>query len=281
MRNDFVVFILTHGRPRKQETIKRLLSSGYTGEYYYVIDNEDSTADEYRELYGDKVVQFDKSEVAKTFDEGDNFSDRRAIAYARNACYDIARSLGKKYFLELDDDYTLFRYMIRDDMSFPRGEYAIKSLDKVFDLVVDFYESTPASVLAFAQGGDYLTSQTDLKHMRKCMNTMFCSVDRQVEFLARMNEDVCTYTTHGNRGILFMTIPFCSVNQIATQSNPGGITELYKAVGTYVKSFYSVMYCPSSVTVQLLKQSHERLHHRIDWKSTVPKIVPERYKKTR
>lgn len=60
MRSDFAVFILTHGRPENIVTMKSLERGGYTGKLYIVIDNEDDTADRYRELYGDKVIQFDK-----------------------------------------------------------------------------------------------------------------------------------------------------------------------------------------------------------------------------
>ena len=48
---------------------------------------------------------FDKLEISKKFDEFDNFDDRRAIVYARNASFEIAKKLGLKYFLQLDDDY--------------------------------------------------------------------------------------------------------------------------------------------------------------------------------
>ena len=105
MPNDFCAFILTHGRPDNVITYNTLLRHGYTGPIYIVIDNEDKTANRYYEVFGDKVVMFDKLSIAKSIDEGDNFDGRRAIIYARNACFDIAKKLGYTYFIELDDDY--------------------------------------------------------------------------------------------------------------------------------------------------------------------------------
>ena len=110
MRDDFCAFILTHGRPDRVTTYNTLRKQGYTGKIYVVIDDEDTTADEYRERYGGEVLQFSKSEIAKTFDEGDNFNDRRAIVYARNACWQLAEQVGCKYFIQLDDDYSNFYY---------------------------------------------------------------------------------------------------------------------------------------------------------------------------
>ena len=83
--NGFVAFILTHGRPDRVLTYEKLRKHGYTGKIYIVCDDEDKTLPEYRKRFGDVLV-FSKSEIAKTFDEGDNFGDRRAIIYARNAC---------------------------------------------------------------------------------------------------------------------------------------------------------------------------------------------------
>ena len=58
-------------------------------------------------------IVFNKKEVAETFDEADNFyKDRRTIVYARNFCFQAARQLGFKYFLELDDDYIHFRFTL-------------------------------------------------------------------------------------------------------------------------------------------------------------------------
>lgn len=121
MRSDFVVFILTHGRADSVITDKTLRKCGYTGPIVYVIDNEDKAAAEYYARYKN-VVMFDKPKIAKTFDEADNFDDRRAIVYARNACFQIARKLGYKYFIELDDDYDVFLLLTAEMVQSNRGQ---------------------------------------------------------------------------------------------------------------------------------------------------------------
>lgn len=57
------------------------------------------------------------------------------------------------------------------------------------------------------------------------------------------------------------------------------MTDVYDTSGTYVKSFYTVMMHPSSVCVAEMGDKHMRLHHRIDWETTVPKIIRESYRK--
>jgi hypothetical protein len=71
------------------------------------------------------------------------------------------------------------------------------------------------------------------------------------------------------------------LNQAQTQTNPGGMSELYIDNGTYVKSFYSVMHAPSCVKVALLKAFNQsgRIHHKINWHHTAPKILSEDCKK--
>lgn len=281
MRDDFAVFILTHGRPENVITLKTLRRQGYTGKVYLIIDNEDSTADRYFEKFGDIVIQFDKEAISKTFDQGDNFDDRRTITYARNASFEIARSLGLQYWIQFDDDYSIFSLRFNEHHEFEFIK--IKSLDKVFEILLRYYESIPALSIAMSQGGDFIGGGdvSNRKVKRKAMNSFICSVDRPFQFVGRFNEDVNTYTTLGNRGGLFLTIPMVMLQQGATQGTAGGITELYKKFGTYVKGFCSVMYSPSSVKVSMMQSEHPRIHHAVSWVNTVPAIIREDVKKER
>jgi hypothetical protein len=56
------------------------------------------------------------------------------------------------------------------------------------------------------------------------------------------------------------------------------MTEIYLDQGTYVKSFFSVMFQPSSIKVEY-HPVMRRIHHRIDWEKTVPLILSETLKK--
>jgi hypothetical protein len=286
MRNDFAAFILTHGRSDRVYTVSALRSHGYTGEIYFVVDDEDKTANQYIEKYGDKVLIFSKSEISKTFDEGDNFNDRRSIFYARNACFDLARKIGVRFFVELDDDYTKFYY--RFDGNGFYGNWKLEPLDWLFSKLCDFLAATPFAAVALSQGGDHIgggDTSKSIKAKRKAMNSFVCDTEKPFEFVGRINEDVNTYTSQQRRGIAFLTFMQAQLNQKATQSNAGGMTDLYLDTGTYLKSFYSVMYGPSCVKVGTLRDPRSaggaRIHHAIDWDKCAPQIIHEAHRKTK
>lgn len=111
------------------------------------------------------------------------------------------------------------------------------------------------------------------------MNSFFCSTHRPFKFFGRINEDVNTYVTLGNRGQLIFTFFNTSVDQIVTQKNAGGMTDIYMDSGTYIKTFYTVMYAPSCVHVSHMPSRHARIHHRIDWEHAVPCLMSEEHRK--
>jgi len=281
--NNFAVFILSHGRANHVVTQRTIRNSGYTGKVFIIIDDEDPTADEYKEQFGDdNVIVFDKEATAATFDEADNFKDRRAIVYARNASFQIAKDLGIKYFIQLDDDYTSFVFKYDEAMIYK--ETPVEDLDRALCLMLDYYKSIPATSIAFAQNGDFIGGSKgklamNCKPMRKCMNTFICCTDNPFQFVGRINEDVNTYTHKASTGMLLLTIPNIAIIQMQTQGNSGGMTDIYLDGGTYVKSFYSVIFSPSCVTVQDMGAKHRRLHHHVSWRHAVPCIIQDRHQK--
>lgn len=280
--NELVVFILTHGRANSVYTLKSLRKHGYTGRVVFVIDNEDKQADEYYKKFSPDVEMFDKKAVSLTFDEADNFQDRRAIIYARNACFEIAKKLGYKFFIEMDDDYTGFDYRIYNQKK--QKPTPIYNLDSVFMSMLEFYKSTNFAAISMAQGGDFIGGKNNQMAkrptlFRKCMNSFLCSTDRPFQFVGKINEDVNTYTYKQSLGLLMGTIPFVSLTQKTTQKSKGGMTDLYLDSGTYIKSFYSVIFAPSSCCIKPMGDKHMRLHHAVKWDSAVPKIISEDLKK--
>lgn len=281
MRDDFAVFILTHGRPKKIVTLNSLKAGNYSGKWYVVIDNEDDKEDEYRKLYGDKVLQFDKLEISKTFDTADLSEDRRTIVYARNACFELAKQVGVRYFLELDDDYTSFMYRFPHNNKL--GYVNAKNLDELFEAMIEFLNASGALTVAFAQGGDFIGGlQSGTYHkklLRKAMNTFFCDVEKPFQFVGRINEDVNTYTWLANQGKLLFTTTEANITQLQTQSNNGGMTDVYLDSGTFLKSFYSVIFSPQAVKISTMGDKHKRIHHSINWNACAPKIINEKWRK--
>jgi hypothetical protein len=285
MSDTFAILIISHGRPDAVVTLGALKRAGYTGKTYIVIDNVDKTAEAYYDNFGKEMVyMFDKEQIARTTDNGDNFENYRSTTHARNACFQIAEKLGLDYFMVLDDDYVKFQHRFNQHH---RYEYsAMRSMDQIALSMIEFLKADERiKTLCMAQGGDFIggdhsgmAQKVYLK--RKAMNSWLCATKRPIKFISRLNEDVNTYLVNGMRGDLFFTLNQISLVQKQTQTNAGGMSEAYIDSGTFIKSFYSVMYCPSFVKVSIMGPVNKRIHHLTHWDMAVPKILRETYRKT-
>ena len=279
-KSDFAVIILTHGRHDRVYTFDSLRRSGYTGEIYLLCDDEDKQLELYKEKYKDNVLVFSKDKYAGTFDKMDNFGNKSCVVYARNAVWDFAKKLGLKYFIVVDDDYTMYRFRIDNNQHY-RTDIQIKNMDSVFSAYIDFMDKTDIDTICFAQDGDYIGGFSNskisggYKPYRKMMNLYFFRTSRKMEFKGTINEDLTSSITEGVLGKIIITCMLTSLLQKETQSNAGGLTDIYLELGTYVKSFYSVIAAPSCVKVALMGDKQMRLHHAVTWKNAVPKIIRE------
>jgi len=278
---DFVVIIGTHGRPDQVKTYNTLRKQGYTGDIILLLDNEDKTIEKYKENFKNKceIVIFDKRETNKIIDVADNFPDRRSTIYWRTESFNVAKKYNKKSFVQLDDDYTDFKYLIKDGKKLLHIK--INNLNKVFYHYVEFLQNSNITSVAMAQCGEMqggVYSIYAITGKRKAMNSFFCLTDKPFKFYGKLNEDVNTYIYLGSIGQIFLTHAYTGLIQAQTQATKGGMTEAYLKYGTYVKSFYSKIFMPSCIKVQQTF-IFKRLHHRIDWNACVPKILNEKWKK--
>ena len=284
----FAILILTHGRPDAQHTARTLRKHGYTGRIVFVVDDEDETADALRSKYGSEhVVEFSKEQAAQEIDLGDTSGDRRAVVFARHASFAIAKRLGLDYFMQADDDFVMWRYRFMGRPG-PRGgldgSVLVRQFDRVNEAMLTFLDETNALAVAWSQGGDHIGGPQGNPYSRqgwkrKAMNAMYFRTERPVGFAGRLNEDVTAYALLGSRGELFLQATALQVDQLPTQSNPGGMTSTYLAGGTYLKSFYTLMMCPAFVTIRTMGPTNRRLHHSIRWEHAVPKILSPAYRR--
>lgn len=174
--------------------------------------------------------------------------------------------------------YTGAVYLVVDDEDAALPAYRAK----FGDMVVAFSKAEIEPSIDLCDGSE---SKKAISAKRKAMNVFVCDTGRPFRYVARMNDDVTTYVNLQRRGLPFLTFLAAQVNQAETQSRAGGLTEMYEQFGTYVKSFYSVMFDPSCVRVASLGDprvggaGYKRLHHLIDWNAAAPCIIEERYRK--
>ena len=146
----------------------------------------------------------------------------------------------------------------------------------------DLLEDTDADSISFAQGGDLLggtTSSTAAPFFRrKIMNSHFVRVDRPLTFRGFINEDVNLYVERPYNRFYFQSNRVSVIQPDWTKVS-GGANDMYDALGTFVKSFMSVLCAPSCVKVKMMGTKNPRLHHCVDYKFCAPYIIAEKWKK--
>ena len=279
MRDDCCVFILSYDRPQSVKTVGTLEKHGYTGDWYIIIDHEEDIEPYEREHSEENIIFLEKDDALPELDRGDNFDRRNCNVYARQQLWGVADDLEYDYFMILDDDYYHFQY--RFDSDFGYAPEVMRDFDRYIDTSIQFLESADLDVLCMAQGGDFIGGKNaglaeKVQIKRKAMNSFLCKTDRPFDFRGTVNEDVNTYVRAAQLGKLFLTANVASIEQEDTQQEEGGLTDIYLDMGTYIKSFYTILYTPSCTSLMRLHdRADDRVHHRISWRNAVPKIVPE------
>lgn len=279
---NFALFIITHKRHENQLTLRTLERAGYTGKVFLVCDTGDPTLAEYKKLYGDKVVTFEKKDYIGKFDIMINEQIMGIATYARAALYDIAKKKKLDYMVVMDDDYTGFYTKI--DATFNYIDTRVMDMDKLIAAHLKYLHNANLDALAFAQAGDFIGGENggfnrrNLPILRKIMNVFFFDVDKPVYYHGAMNDDVIAGITLARQGRVALSPTLVSTIPAPTQSISGGLTEMYRDNGTYTKSMYSVVASPSSVIAKY-QDAVSRVHHMVNADKTYPLIIEEKYKK--
>lgn len=275
LKNNFCIFIISNGRPDKQKTYECLKRNKCTFPIYIVCDDLDSRLMEYQEKYGDKVIVFDKKEVAKTVDTITNSKNLQSLLFARKKCRDIAKQLGYKYYLILDDDLEDFgiRYEEKGKLKYKR----INDLDFMFNITLDLLEKEKIYGISYPNLHFYMGGLKNEKYQAGLYPGFYCAMflktEYEIDFKGIINEDLNATIEHNEKGQpLFLLMGFCcSTCQRGT--NKGGMQETYLDSGEYMKAFYSLIPNPSRIVIK--KDFKEKRLRFGDF----PKILSSRWKK--
>lgn len=280
MRDDFAMFILSHGRPDNQLTLQALEKSGYTGRWYIICDDLDPTVSRYQEKYGDKVIVFNKREWADKTDTFDNFEDMRSVVYARNASFQIAKDLGLKHFGQFDDDLIRFSHRYIDD----EGQLKTKDLsqmDSVLEQMIHYMENAPIHCLSFMFELGYMWGK-DGKFKDglgdEIYNSYIFSVDKPVEFRGLMTEDYIMTANQHKLGHVIYAIFDIMFTTPLRGTNDGGLKNLYDANSKYVTGFYAMIDDPGAVGMK--HNSKDELVLTTPNRKRMPRILNETWRKS-
>lgn len=273
MRTDFAIFIITHNRPNKQSTLDLILNSGYTGLYWLVVDDEDCV-DEYRSKYGDNVLVFNKQQYVHTTDIGSRRTTSCAT-FARNAVETFSKQFNYKYFALIDDDIVSFRHRYDDS-----GSLKSLKITSNFDSIVDAYIEmldTGISTLSFGIPKLYIggLSYDTLHLLRDCYTIFFRNTKYDVEWVSAVYEDIITSSLCGKTGQVWLQLPFVQIDNAIMVELEGGNSSMYKSFTQFEYPFHSVMYLPSTMSIEYKKDKFLGIIHR---QNNCPMIVSDKYK---
>lgn len=285
------IFIPTHGRAGNNTTLK-LLRSVYhdTHPITLVIDESESPSMYHKEMRAYScvdVIQFDRRQI--TVDTMRCSDDIRldAVVYARHYIDQYAREQNLRYYAVFDDDYNQLgarRYPLPDGhaqyVHEPTGWYSF-----IRDAIELLETDQRIAAVAASQGGDVFQAYDVMCYMslirRKVMNSfVFCTDRPALDWRGLANEDTNAYITEALRGRLCITLGIYQIVQRNTQQRDGGLTPLYRALGTAWKSWTSCAVYPAGVSLGLIGgkcNQRWRIHHKMDWAHLCPCIISDRW----
>lgn len=282
LRSNFCILIISFGRADNCKTARFLKKCNYGGAWYIVCSTDDAQLEDYKKNYGERIVVYDKEEIAPIFDPMDNSGRRNLGVFARQACFPIARRLGYKYFLSLDDDYNGFEWRYLNKYQTKICGRMARNIDEMCEAMLCFLDESGAHEVDFAVGGDFVggAQEYTLRDLLpKAMNSHFNDVDKPIRYQGLMNDDVNAYVSGWQRGKMFFSVPLVQTLMTESQQDAGGMTEAYLDIGTYVKSFYTVMLNPSACLISEMGVKARRIHHRLCWDAIQPKLLHEKWKR--
>ena len=283
MNNKFAVFILTHGRPHNQLTVKSLQDVGYTGEWYLVLDDQDLTYREYLDEWGeDRIIVFNKARFIQSTDTGLHTPVPKFAVFARNAIEYIAKELGYQTFMMLDDDITKFRIRLPEGNSLK--SYQINGqFDAIIENSVDYVLNCDIACMGLGFCNLYIGGVGNFNkenpRQRLCAEAFIRNTAHPISWRLNMVEDMITSIDAAMRGdVWFQFLPIQCEIKMSEGTVEGGNSDVYRQLGMYKISFMPVIAYPSSNAVKLGKKT---------WISTttpdkcIPKIISSRYRKER
>lgn len=174
---DFAIFILSHNRVDKIDTLNMLEKIGYNGKWYVVISTDNTQIDRYKKkIPKENLLIFDKKEVkVDTMYSTMKFEPRSAV-YARNFIIDYATPR-YKYFLMADDDIRDIKFKV-DFGGHIKDIAAMPHIQQILMNFVEYLDSSDnLAGLAFAIGSGYFGGVRSIYKMERevCVFMVFKS----------------------------------------------------------------------------------------------------------
>lgn len=272
------IYIISKGRPQCT-TAKTLERMDYPGEWFIVCGNNDETLEEYQQRWGDHVLVFDWYEEIKRTDTLDNFGFDTMASGAvpvRNATMRIAKERGARRHWQLDDDYNGFYRVTNGTLKKHRcdGQEFYDEMLKV----AQWADSCGMNNCGIALGTIESAPANKCKVGKRVFNAHNLPCDDKLftVWRGRMNDDLINAIETWRNGGFEYHVKYLNITMAPSQSEDGGLTDIYKLEGTVRKSAYPVLIAPGAAK---LVCEFGRYHHRVDWSKITPAVISDKWRK--
>ena len=180
--NNIAYFIASYGKPDDMPTLKALERCNASYPIYIVVGTDDPKLDTYKEVFGDKLLVFDKADYIDSIDDiGIYAQTHKVCTYSRLAVNDFAKRLGVKYVVYLFDDINYFQIRYVDKATNKIKSNREFNFDKMVDCYVPLLSSSEDVYMVSApQSSFYIGVNSDKadKYTTRFGNMIMYDVDK-------------------------------------------------------------------------------------------------------
>lgn len=271
VRDDFVLFIISHERADRVETYSMFRNAGYTGRICIVLDSEDSEIDKYHERFkNDELFIYDKEQWREYTEVCSRVNG--CATYARNAVEWCAKQEKLRAFIVADDDLLRLRFRY-DDNGVLRSTAIKSNLDEIINTYIDFIVDLDIACVSFGTANSYMRglTQESISNNRLPFNCFFRNNAYDWTWKSEIYEDAVTSILESWNGDFAMQLPFiqCDMAQMDVGAK-GGMTDVYMSISNYEKNMPVLLYAPSCVKLSLGKRS---FIYQVSKKNAFPKLI--------
>lgn len=270
------IFIPSYHRPENLKTVYTFEKLHWDMSKIVVfVDSEADDIEEYRaqaEIHGFRLEVFDMDEARERYDYVHRPSKaRRSAGQARNMFQDYAKRNGIDFYIVQDDDTQGFQYRKRRIYE----KCTEEQIKKAIDLTEAFMRKRKIGLFGWLQTGDLIGGDADRIYLRKVMNMTFYLLpyiyrgERGVQ-----DDDTSMFTGVMNAGLFTGSTGMgCCLSQMASATQKGGLTDLYRECKLMNKALVTVIQYPSAIHAEKQELNGGRLHHRINNRYLYPRII--------
>lgn len=280
MRNDFAIFILTHGRANDQKTLNMLKENGYTGKWFLVVDNLDEQLEEYQQKYREHVIVFDKLAAWGITDTFHNGKMLKAVVFPRNVVFQYAREKGIKSFAMCDDDISRLNYKHIEGEKLATDKIT-RNIDKILEAYANYAEMAKITVLGMCEDGVFIGGVNQLVlngYTPSIGKFIFFRTEDEVKYRGLYYEDnIATFDIPLQGRMSFSPTIISTVSQIDTKKTKGGMHDVYENTSSgYTCSFMVLMVHPSGIKIV---QRKDNWKIRKSQENLRPMLLDEKWRK--